>query len=310
MNKREKKEGDVCTRRSCRYTEEQRMNAANQTEEFSEIVCKVCQKKKWACSVCAKKASGSFAFINRDLHRKNRYVHSTLKRPSGIRPSKAATSFGHSSVPKMKPPRVFRSTKQKFVSATLLHAVNGFVPLNEFATVTGKSQSCVTENQPLELSVDEVKDCLPKVVWESLDSLFKSGVVRYSTEINKPFSLCTNGIENSYAPLRMDSSAKLLVVVGGMGHRKVFVAKNPGDVNQIQDGVGVIWKKDQVGVDDLVWNPQQTKESWQELMKENTNSNTVVSFTLVAGDALMLPSGLLHGVLAYGTSSMLSIPVV
>lgn len=311
MNKREKKEGDVCTRRSCRYTEEQRTDAANQTEEFSVIVCNICQKKKWACSRCAKKASGSFAFISRDLHRKNRYVHSTLKRPSGIRTSKAATSFDNSPVPKMKPPRVFRSTKQEFVSASLLHAIHGYVPLNEFATGTGESQSCVAENQPLKLSMNDVKDCLPKVVWDCLDNLFKSGIVHYSREISKPFSLCTNNTENSYAPLRMDTSAKLLVVVGGMGHRKVFVAKNPGDANQIEDGVGVIWKKDEVSVDDgIVWNPQQTKESWQELMTKNRNANTVVSFTLVAGDALILPSGLLHGVLAYGTSSMLSIPVV
>jgi len=126
MDKVKKKGGNVCTRRTCRYTEQQRINAANRTEEFSEIVCNICKKKKWACTRCAKKSSGSFAFVNRKLHMENRYAHSTLKRPSGIRTAKAATPSGqtrtlHPSVPRMKPPRIYRSTKQEFVSASLLH---------------------------------------------------------------------------------------------------------------------------------------------------------------------------------------------
>ena len=309
------KGGNVCTRRTCRYTEEQRINAANRTEQFSEIVCNVCKKKKWACTRCAKKSSGTFAFVNRKLHMDNRYAHSTLKRPSGIRTAKADTWSGqtrtlHPSVPRMKPPRIYRSTKQEFVSANLLHGIEGYVPLNEFGTANDKSQSCVTDNQTTKLSMDDIKARLPKIVWERLNKLFAKGILKYSRESDNPFSLCINTTKTSYSPLRTDSSATLLVVVGGMGYRRVFVARNPGNANRIQDGIGVIWKKDEDSEDNIVWKAQETKRSWQELMQKNTNANTVVSFTLVAGDALLIPSGLLHGVLCYGTSTMLSIPIL
>ena len=315
MDKVKKKGGNVCTRRTCRYTEQQRINAANRTEEFSEIVCNICKKKKWACTRCAKKSSGSFAFVNRKLHMENRYAHSTLKRPSGIRTAKAATPSGqtrtlHPSVPRMKPPRIYRSTKQEFVSASLLHGIERYVPINELATANDESQSCETDNQRTKLSMDDVKARLPKIVWERLTKLFDKGILKYSQESDKPFSLCINTTKTSYSPLRTDSLATLLIVVGGMGHRRVFVAKNPGNANRIQDGIGVIWKQDVDSGDDIVWLAEETKESWQDLMQKNTNANTVVSFTLLAGGALLIPSGLLHGVLCYGTSTMLSIPVL
>lgn len=294
-----KNKGAVCTKRSCVYTKEQRVNAANQSEEFSEIICNLCQKKKWACSRCARKSGGTFAFVSRQLHLKNPYFHSTVKRPSGIRTAKEVT--------KMKRPVVYRRTsKEKFVSDGLLHVIYGHFPFGALTTLNVELQA---GDQPSKLSMDNIKHRLPKNVSECLEEFFSTSVLRYSTENDKPFSLWNNNSENSYTPLHTNKFSTLLVVVGGLGHRKVFIAKNPGDAKQIQDGIGIIWKRGEDDGDSVVWNPQKTKESWYEVMLKNANTNAVVCFTLTVGDALIVPRGLLHGVFAYGTTTMLSVPL-
>jgi len=297
--------GHPCTERSCKYTAEQRKNAANHREgssaiAFSEIICTVCKKKKWACSLCAANATGVFAFVNRDRHLRNRYAHSDEKRPSGIRP---ATKPPKRSVPKMKKPSVYHSHKKQFIDPSLLHSIHGYLPFDRLAVKNDNDHFSGSQRCPI--SVDFVRDKFPNVVWEQVSGFIDKGIIDTS---EKTLSLWNNDEENTYTSLRMNSYSTLLIVVSGTGHRRVLVAKNPGDAKFIQDGKGVVWKRGRRSGDSVEWQPE-TSDASNELMQGIVNGNTAVSFTLVVGDALLVPSGYIHGESTYGVSSMLSIPM-
>ena len=107
-----------CTKRKCNYTPEQRDYVKKQEEDFCQITCPTCKKKKWACRTCVMLGNNTFAFIDLSRHTKTKYAHCPGQpRPSGKRvPGTRSNDLPRKSrrfqmelLPKMKPPQILRN---------------------------------------------------------------------------------------------------------------------------------------------------------------------------------------------------------
>ena len=318
-----KKDDSVCTRRKCNYTQEQRYNAIEQKDDFCEIICPTCKKKKWACRLCAQLGNKTFAFVDKSLHMRTVYAHSSEPRPSGKRvptgnnAPRKSRRFQTSSLPKMKRPREYLGNKRVFHSTNMIHVVHGFIPtISPMTTIAIQKDDQFPDSyegddsKPAKLNADVIKDKLPDV-WKGLANLEEGGL-RVLRERGGAFHVWKHKNEKEWkdTPIHRDKVTTLLIVVSGWGNKTVFVANSPGKADMIQDGIGNAWKKDKSNpAGSEVWHPTDDSVDWHKLMPENIDAGAIIRKTLAVGDALLIPKGFLHGVLTYGDTTMLSISI-
>ena len=314
----------VCTRRQCYYTQEQIDYVIKQEEDFCEITCKICNKKKWACRSCVMLGNNTFAFVNLSRHTKTKYAHSEQPRPSGKRVPRTrnnalprtSSRFQTELLPKMKPPREYLGKKREFHSTEMVHFVHGFIPtISPWTTNDIQRNDSFPdsyeggESKPAKFKATEIESKLPEV-WKGLANLKKGGL-RVKAE-TKPYHVWKNKSEKEWkdTPIHSDRVTTLLIVVSGWGNKTVFVANSSGKSDMIQDGIGNAWKKDKSNpAGSEVWHPTDDSVDWHTLMPENIKAGAIIRKTLAVGDALLIPKGFLHGVLTYGDTTMLSISI-
>lgn len=317
---------DSCTRRKCNYTQEQKDYTKRQNDDFCEIICPTCYKKKWACRRCAELNNKIFAYVDKELHRKTKYAHSSVPRPSGKRvptnnnnaAPRKSRRLQTSLLPKMKRPPEYLGKKRMFHSTDMVHLVHGFIPtISPITTEAIQNNDTLFphsyeggDGKPAKLNANDIRYSLPGDVWRRLVNLKLGG-------------LCVLGDRGSFhvwknkdkkqlkdTPIHRDKVTTLLIVVGGWGNKIVFIANSPGEADTIQDGIGNTWKKDKSNTTGSeVWHPTKDSDNWYELMGENIDKEAIIRKTLVVGDALLIPRGFLHGVLSYGDTTMLSISI-
>ena len=105
----------------------------------------------------------------------------------------------------MRRPRVYKGTKREFFSTDLVHAINGYFPFLTDGR-SNKSPPPITETSPhsyqddrsvpAKFSRDQIKQMLPKGVWDGLVNLDEGGLLRYSKMDKKPYHIWNNKQEN------------------------------------------------------------------------------------------------------------------
>lgn len=261
-------------------------------------------------------------FIARTLKNKSRYIlNKNLVKSPKRRKSERLNSY-----PKMKQPSVCRGTKRKKLSSVkMVQMVKGVFPIipdlqsKKFdnSIAKGITNSYTTGAiMPQRFTSTQIKHLVDKGTLHSIDKLFGSDDdtrgVRVSRKDNTPYHLWSNtdGSTMQDTPIHADRYPTLLSIVGGTGYKKVYLMNNPdNNARQIHDGIGTVWNKDEEGGGNVQWNPKSSERSWYELMEDNVDAGIVLCYTLTKGDALLIPSGCLHGVLTVGVSVMLSISV-
>ena len=261
-------------------------------------------------------------FIARTLKNKSRYIlNKNLVKSPKRRKSERLNSY-----PKMKQPSVCRGTKRKKLSSVkMVQMVKGVFPIipdlqsKKFdnSIAKGITNSYTTGAiMPQRFTSTQIKHLVDKGTLHNIDKLFGSDDdtrgVRVSRKDNTPYHLWSNtdGSTMQDTPIHADRYPTLLSIVGGTGYKKVYLMNNPdNNARQIHDGIGTVWNKDEEGGGNVQWNPKSSERSWYELMEDNVDAGIVLCYTLTKGDALLIPSGCLHGVLTVGVSVMLSISV-
>ena len=261
-------------------------------------------------------------FIARTLKNKSRYIlNKNLVKSPKRRKSERLNSY-----PKMKQPSVCRGTKRKKLSSVkMVQMVKGVFPIipdlqsKKFdnSIAKGITNSYTTGAiMPQRFTSTQIKHLVDKGTLHSIDKLFGSDDdtrgVRVSRKDNTPYHLWSNtdGSTMQDTPIHADRYPTLLSIVGGTGYKKVYLMNNPdNNARQIHDGIGTVWNKVEEGGGNVQWNPKSSERSWYELMEDNVDAGIVLCYTLTKGDALLIPSGCLHGVLTVGVSVMLSISV-
>ena len=261
-------------------------------------------------------------FIARTLKNKSRdFLNKNLVKSPKRRKSERLNSY-----PKMKQPSVCRGTKRKKLSSVkMVQMVKGVFPIipdlqsKKFdnSIAKGITNSYTTGAiMPQRFTSTQIKHLVDKGTLHSIDKLFGSDDdtrgVRVSRKDNTPYHLWSNtdGSTMQDTPIHADRYPTLLSIVGGTGYKKVYLMNNPdNNARQIHDGIGTVWNKDEEGGGNVQWNPKSSERSWYELMEDNVDAGIVLCYTLTKGDALLIPSGCLHGVLTVGVSVMLSISV-
>ena len=261
-------------------------------------------------------------FIARTLKNKSRdFLNQNIVKSPKRRKSERLNSY-----PKMEQPAVCRGTKRrKLSSVKMVQMIKGVFPiipdlesrkLDNSIAIGIKNSYTTGALMPQRFTSTQIEHLVNKCTLHSIDKLFGSDDdtrgVRISRKDNTPYHLWSNtdGSTIQDTPVHADRYPTLLSIIGGTGYKKVYLMNNPDNkASQIHDGIGTVWNKVEESGGNVQWNPKPSETSWYELMEDNEDAGVVLSYTLTKGDALLIPSGCLHGVLTVGVSVMLSISV-